>query len=422
MPIPFQGRVLPLAPGTFRALAHRNFRLFWLGQLVSLTGSWMQSLAQGWLVLRLTNSPFQLGLVGFCAFLPILLFALVGGLAADRVRRRRALLWTQGLATAQALTLTILTWTGRIQAWEVAVLAFALGTINAFDIPIRQSFLHEMTGRDDLQNAIALNSLAFNAARLIGPAIAGLVLAAAGETVCFLINTVSYVAVLAALAAIRVAPAAREDAEEGAWLAGIRDGLAYAWREARVRRLLALVSVSSVFGMPYSVLMPAVARDVLGGSERTLGYLMGASGAGAILGALVVAGRRAAKGAEGAATLGMAVFGGGLLAFSLSRSFATSFAFLVVVGAAMIVQMAVSNGFLQLAAPPALRGRVISLYTLMFLGMAPFGSLLLGFLAKHFGTPAAIGTGGAVCLASAIGFGGRRLVRRGPAVTPRPPA
>ena len=401
MSIPLQGRVLPLAPGTFRALARRDFRLYWVGQLVSLTGSWMQTLAQGWLVLRLTNSPLQLGFVSFCAFLPILLFTLVGDIAADRVRRRRALLLTQALSATQALALAALTWTGRIQVWEVAALAFALGTINAFDMPIRQAFLYELTGRGDLANAIALNSVAFNSARLIGPAVAGLVLAAMGETFCFLLNAVSYLAVLAALSAIRTPPHAGDDAE-GAWLDGIRDGVSYAWSHRAVRRILGLVAVSSVFGMSYSVLMPAVARDVLGGDQRTLGFLMGSAGAGAIVGALFVAGRRSTRASERFAALGMAGFGASLLAFSLSRSAALSAFALVLVGAAMIFQMSTSNAFVQLAAPPALRGRVVSLYGLMFLGMAPFGSLLAGFLAKHLGTPAAIGIGGVVFLASAL--------------------
>jgi MFS family permease len=403
MTIPLPGRILPLAPGTFRALRHRNFALFWTGQLVSLTGTWMQSVAQGWLVLRLSNSAFQLGVVGFCAFSPVLLFTLVGGVAADRVPRKAALLCTQTLAMVQAALLAALSAAGAVQVWHVALLAFLLGTINAFDVPIRQSFLFDLVGREDLPNAIALNSIAFNGARLVGPAIAGLVLAYLGETACFLLNAVSFLAVLAGLALIRVGTTAREP-NEGSWLGGIREGILYASRTPRVRAILVLVAVSSVFGMPYSVLMPAIARDVLGGNERTLGFLMGAAGAGAVLGALAIAGRRSTRRAGIIVAVSMTAFGASLIAFSLSRSFWLSAAILHLVGAAMIVQMATSNAFLQLLAPPALRGRVVSLYTLMFLGMAPFGSLLSGLLAKLWGTPVAVGLGGAACLATALAF------------------
>lgn len=406
MSVPLPGRILPLAPGTFRALRHRDFRLYWTGQFVSLTGTWMQSLAQGWLVLRLSNSPFQLGLVGFCAYAPVVLFTLFGGLAADRVSRRRALVVTQTLSLLQALTFALLTWTGTIQVWHVAVLAFLLGTVNSFDIPIRQSFLHELTGRDDLPNAIALNSAAFNAARLVGPAIAGVVLAEAGEAVCFLLNAASYLAVLVALLLIR--SSRRElDGAEGDWLRGIRDGVRYAWRVARIRRILVMVAVSSLFGMPYSILMPALARDVLHGDQRTLGFLMGAAGAGAVLGALLVAGRRSTRHAQGIANLAMGAFGTSLVALSWSRSVGLSLPVLVITGGAMIVQMATSNAFLQLAAPAELRGRVVSLYTLMFLGTAPFGSLLSGFAARHVGTPAAVGIGGLACVAVALALAAR---------------
>jgi MFS family permease len=285
----------------------------------------------------------------------------------------------------------------------VALLAFLLGTINAFDVPIRQSFLFDLVGREDLPNAIALNSIAFNGARLIGPAIAGLVLAYLGETACFLVNAASFLAVLAGLALIRVGTAARPP-DESSWLGGIREGILYASRTPGVRTILVLVAVSSVFGMPYSILMPAIARDVLGGNQRTLGFLMGAAGAGAVLGALAIAGRRSAGRSGIVVAVSMTAFGASLIAFSLSRSFWLSAAILHVIGAAMIVQMATSNAFLQLLAPPALRGRVVSLYTLMFLGMAPFGSLLSGILARLWGTPVAVGLGGAVCLAAALAF------------------
>jgi MFS family permease len=403
MTIPLPGRILPPTPGTFRALRHRNFSLYWTGQLVSLTGTWMQSVAQGWLVLRLSNSALQLGLVGFCAFSPVLLFTLVGGVVADRVSRKAALLWTQTLSMTLAAVLTALSATGTVTVGRVAILAFLLGTVNAFDIPIRQAFLFDLVGREDLPNAIAMNSMAFNGARLVGPAVAGLVLASFGETACFLLNAVSYLAVLLGLALIRIG-AQVKDASEGSWIGGIREGVAYAIKTPRVRTILVMVALSSVFGMSYSVLMPAIARDVLGGDQRTLGFLMGAAGAGAVLGALAIARRRSTRRSGTIVTAAMALFGASLVALSFSRSFWLSAAILHLVGGAMIVQMSTSNTFLQIVAPPALRGRVVSLYTLMFLGLAPFGALLSGYAATLLGTPAAVRIGGAVCFAAAVVF------------------
>jgi MFS family permease len=421
MTTPLEGRPLRLPPGTFRALRHRNFFLYWSGQFLSLIGTWMQSVAQGWLVLRLSNSAFQLGFVGFCAFSPMLAFTLMGGVLADRVDRKKALLWTQSLSMAQAAILTVLTATGSIRVWHVALLALVLGTVNAFDVPIRQSFLFDLVGREDLPNGIALNSMAFNSARLVGPAIAGVILAEFGETACFLANAVSYLAVLIGLALIRVR-AAEGTAGATSWLEGIREGIAFAWGARRVRTILALVAVSSIFGMSYSVLMPAIARDVLGGSQRTFGYLMGAAGAGAVVGAIAIAGRRSTKRSGGIVAFAMILFGAGLVAFSFSRRFWISASILVVIGAAMIVQMATSNAFLQLAAPPALRGRVVSLYALMFLGMAPIGSLLSGSVAKLWGTPLAIRLGGSVCLIAALSFAlTMPRLRAAPAPAPAPP-
>lgn len=388
---------------TFRALRHRDFALFWTAQAVSLSGSWMQSVAQGWLVLRLSNSPLALGWVGFSAFLPVLLFTLVGGVAADRLPRRRLLLVTQALAMAQAAGLAILTGTGAVQVWHVCVFAFALGTVNAFDIPIRQSLFLDLVGRDDLPNAIALNAAAFNGARLVGPSVAGLVLAAYGETACFALNAVSFLAVLAGLALVRV-PRTRPVASGRSWSDGVVEGIRFAWRTRTVRAVLGTVAVSAIFGMPYSVLMPAFARDVLHGDQRTLGFLMGATGAGAVLGALAVAGRRSTRRAGRIVGGSMAVFGAAIAVLSLARSFLPAAAALVVVGAAMIGQMSTANAWLQLESPPLLRGRVVSLYVLMFLGMSPFGSLLGGWVAGTMGTPWALGLGGAVCLLGAVAF------------------
>jgi MFS family permease len=406
------GRVLPLAPGTFRALRHRDFRLLWLGQVVSLTGSWMQSTAQGWLVLRLSDSAFYLGLIGFCTFAPIMLFALVAGVAADRLPRRATLLWTQTASTFLALALTFLTWTGMVEVWHVAVLAFGLGTAAAFDIPVRQSFLQDLVGREDLPNAIALNSLAFNGARLVGPAVGGVMVAALGEAPCFLVNAVSFGAVIAAIAAIRARGEAAPSRREESWLAGIRDGLAFARRTTLVRVLLGLVVVSSIFGMPYTILMPVFARDVLDVGSRGLGFLMGAAGLGAMIGALYVAGRKSVRRSGPVVAWSIGIFGSALIAFSLSRSFAVAIPFLVVVGGAMITQLSTSNALLQLNAPEEMRGRVVSLYMLCFIGMAPIGSLLSGAMARWIGAPLTVGVGGAVCVLAGAWLGLRLPVLR----------
>jgi MFS family permease len=366
----------------------------------------MQSTAQGWLVLRLSDSPFLLGLVGFCNLVPFLLFALPAGVAADRLPRRRALMYTQGIAMIQAAILAALTWFGTVRVWHVGALAFVLGTVMAFDIPIRQSLLQDMVGRDDLPNAIAMNSLAFNSARLVGPALAGMVVAVLGESACFLINTVSFGAILAAIATIRTAGDA-QGGTDGGWMGGIRDGLSYARRTPRIRILLQLVVVSSVFGMPYAILMPVFARDILDIGSEGLGFLMGASGLGSMIGALYIAGRKSVKRSGPVVAWAIGAFGAGLVAFSVSRSVWISLPCLVLVGAAMIAQMATSNALIQLSAPPALRGRVVSLYMLCFIGMAPLGSLLAGWCTRWIGTAATVGIGGGICLANALWFAWR---------------
>jgi len=395
------GRTLPLGPGTFRALRHRDFRLLWLGQLVSLTGGWMQSAAQGWLVLRLTDSALYLGVVGFCNFAPILVGSLPAGVVADRLDPRRTLLALNALATLNASALAVLTATGRINLPAVALIALIGGSVSAFEIPVRQKFLLDLVGRDDLANAIALNSLAFNGARLIGPSVAGVVLAAAGEAACFAANAASFGAVLLGLFALRTRPDRSAHGEES-WTAGIRRGLAYARGSRRVRVLLALVIVSGLFGLPYNVLLPVFARDVLKVGESGLGFLMGASGLGAVIGALYLAGRTSHRRSGPVVATAIALFGLGLIGLGLSRSFALSLACLTVVGFAMIVQMATSNTLLQLNAPPEMRGRVVSLYLMAFAGSAPFGALFGGALARAIGAPAAVIAGGTVCLAAAI--------------------
>jgi MFS family permease len=405
MSIPLPGRVLPLKPGTFRALRNRNYRLLWTGQIVSLTGSWMQSVAQGWLVLRLTDSPLLLGLVGFCSYIPVLLFALAAGAAADRVPRRRALFWTHGVATAIALSLGLLTATGVVRVWHVALLALVQGTTAAFDIPVRQAFLQDLVGREDLQNAIALNSTAFNSARMIGPALAGVLLPWLGEASCFFLNAASYGAVIVGLVLIRGVRGPTGAA--GSFTSAIRSGLAYAVRAPRVRALLALVVVASVFGLPYAVLMPVFARDVLETGARGLGLLMGASGLGATIGALYLAGRTSSRRSGRIVAGALAALGTSLVVLGVSRSFPVSLLAVGVAGGAVVAQMATSNTLLQLSTPAEMRGRIVSLYMLCFVGMAPFGSLLAGWVGDVLGVTWAVGAGGVACLVAAAVFATR---------------
>ena len=380
-----------------RALRHRDFRLLWIGQILSLTGSWMQSAAQGWLVLKLTGSPLHLGWIGFCTFIPGLLFALPAGVAADRFPRRTMLLILQVAALLLAATLTVLTWTGAVQPWHIAVLALGTGTVIAFEIPIRQSFLQVLVGRDDLPNAIALNSLAFNSARMLGPTLAGFLLAFWGEEICFGLNTLSFAAVLIALLMLH-SRGAPENAPRGSWLQGIQAGLSYAGGHRRVRTLLSLIVVSSIFAMPYSILTPVFARDILHAGSEGLGLLMGAAGMGAMAGALALAARRSVQGAPERVTWALMLLGTSLILFAGSTSLYLSMACMFLTGIGIITQLATSNIFLQMTAPQEMRGRIISLFMLSLIGMAPFGSLLSGFAARSIGAPATLMIGGAVCI------------------------
>ena len=414
MSYPLPGRTLPPTPGMFRALTHRNFRLLWIGQLVSLTGSWMQSTAQGWLVLRLTDSAFYLGLVGFCNFFPMMVLSLPAGVAADRLRPRTALLAIQGFALVNAFGLWAVTASDVVRPWHILAFALGNGTAVAFEIPIRQRFLQDLVGRDDLPNAIALNSLAFNGARLLGPSAAGFLLAAMGEAACFLVNTLSYAGVLVALLRIHAPPQTAVPREDG-WRRQMHEGIAYVTGSRRVRILLALVIVAALFGMPYQVLLPVFARDVLGAGSRGLGLLMGAAGLGAVGGALFLAARRTHRRSAPVVAIALAAFGGGLVAFAFSRTLALSFACMVVVGAALIVQMATSNTLLQLSAPEHMRGRVISLYLLSFATAAPIGALAAGWIARRVGAPWTVAGGGALCVLAAIAFATRIPSLRRPA-------
>ncbi|MBZ0100949.1 MAG: MFS transporter [Thermoanaerobaculia bacterium] len=365
------------ARATFRALRHRNYRLFFFGQLVSLIGTWMQSVAQAWLAYRLTGSAALLGVVAFSGQIPAFLFASWGGVVADRWPRRRILLATQVASMLLAGTLAGLTLSNRIEVPHLLVIAALLGVVNAFDIPARQAFVVEMVGREDLINAIALNSSIFNGARVVGPALAGVLVARFGEGWCFLLNATSYLAVLASLLAIDV-PEAAGARPTGSTLSRIVEGFRYAAAARPVRALLLLLGVVSLTAMPFSVLMPIFADRILGGGAASLGLLMGASGVGALAGALVLASRRGIAGLGRFVALSAAGFGVCLVLFSLSRRLWLSVALQVPVGFFMISQMASSNTLIQSLVPDRVRGRVMALYTMMFMGMAPFGALLAG--------------------------------------------
>jgi MFS family permease len=394
-------------PDALRALRHRNYRLFFFGQLVSLSGTWMQSVAQSWLAYRLTGSAAMLGLVGFAGQIPALLFSPAGGLVADRFDRRRVLVATQASAMALAFALAALTLAGRISIHGILALAALSGVVNAFDIPTRQAFAADMVGKDDLVNAIALNSSVFNGARVAGPAAAGLLVAAIGEGWCFFWNGVSYVAVIAGLLAMRLARRPRPGRHPPA-LQSLREGFDFVRDNRPVAALLLLLGLVSLTGMPYSVLMPVFADEILGGGARTLGLLMGATGCGALLGAAALATRKSVRGLGGFVAVSAGGLGVALVAFAFSRDFALSVALLVPVGFFMMSEMASSNTLIQSLTPDALRGRVIALYAMMFMGMAPLGALAAGFAAARIGAPATVAAGGAVCIAGALLFA-RRL-------------
>ncbi|MBP7052051.1 MAG: MFS transporter [Phycisphaerae bacterium] len=391
-------------PHVVRALRHRNYRLFFGGQLISLIGTWMQAVAQSWLVYRLTGSAALLGLVGFANQIPVFLLAPLGGSVADRYNRHRILLGTQTSAMLLAFILAGLTLSGGVHVWHIFVLASLLGVVNAVDIPTRQAFAVDMVGRDDLINAIALNSSMINGARILGPAVAGVLVASVGEGWCFLANAVSFLAVIASLLSMDVTSQIRVPLP-GSALVSILQGFHYVAHTGPIRALLLLLGLVSLMGMPYAVLMPVFADEILHGGPRGLGLLMGASGVGALIGALVLALRRGIRGLSSWIALGAAGFGVSLMLFSQSRSFWLSMALLVPVGFSMIIEMAASNTLIQSLIPDELRGRVMAVYSMMFMGMAPFGSLLAGTLAHRVGAPATVLLGGAACIAGAAMFG-----------------
>jgi len=380
-------------PAGLRALGHRDFRLFWCGQLVSLIGTWMQSVGQAWLVLELTNSPFRLGLIGALQFGPILLFSFLSGAISDRVRKRRLLLGTQTALMLQAFTLAVLVWSGRVQFWHVAVLAALYGLATTLDMPSRQAYIAHLVPRGDLMNAIALNSAVFNGARVVGPAVAGLLVARYGTAAAFVVNGASFIAVIAALAAIRTegTPSPRRGIGLRAELA---EGVRYAAGTPRVALVMALLTVVGLFLVSMNVLVPLIAREVLHEGAHGFGLLMASLGLGAMAGALAVAVL-----SVGRPPLGMVVgpalaAAGLLLLLSTARHFGATAAVLVALGFAQIVFMTTCNTTVQIAVPDELRGRVMGLYALVFAGMTPIGALIMGTVAEHWGVSRACAVGG----------------------------
>jgi len=415
-------------PATLRAMRHRNFQLFFSGQLISLIGTWMQTVAQSWLVYRLTGSSLLLGSVGFASQFPVFLVAPLGGIVADRHNRHRVVIGTQTAAMILALILAALTLTRTIQVWHIFVLAALLGVVNAFDIPGRQSFIVDMVGKEDLMNAIALNSSMFNGARIIGPAIAGVLVAKIGEGWCFFANGISYIAVIIGLLLMRVQPRVHRTAASP--LAHIIEGFRFVRRTAPIRAILLLLGLVSLVAMPYTVLMPIFADKILHGGARGLGILMGATGVGALLGALTLASRSGVHGLGRWVAFSCGAFGVSLILFSFSRNLWLSAALLLPVGFFMMLQMSSSNTLIQAMVPDHLRGRVMAVYSMMFMGMAPFGALFAGALADRLGAPITVSMGAVACVGGAALFGlqlpkirveGRRLIVAQAAAGGEPP-
>jgi MFS family permease len=388
----------------FRSLRYRNYRLFFAGQSVSLIGTWIQRIAMPWMVYDLTKSVFLLGLVGFIGQVPTFLLSPFAGVLTDRWNRYHIMITTQLLAMLQAVILTWLVFNKSVEVWHIVVLSGFLGCINAFDIPARQSFVIKMVEKkEDLSNAIALNSSMVNGARLIGPSIAGILLASTGEGICFLINALSYVFVIWSLLLMKVAPY-KKRVQNKPVFKEFKEGFNYTFGYIPIKYTILLLSLVSLMGMPYTVLMPVFAKDILHGGSHTFGFLMGASGLGALTGALYLASRKSVIGLDKIIPLAAATFGTGLILFSFSRFFALSFLLMVIIGLGMMLQMASSNTIMQTIVEDEKRGRVMSFYTMAFMGTAPFGSLLAGSLAKIIGVPSTILVGGMSCILGALFF------------------
>ena len=386
----------------FRALRHRNFRLFCLGQLISLSGTWMQSVAQTWLVYRLTRSELLVGLTNFCLQLPVFALAPLGGVFSDRHSRRRIVVVTQALSMALALALAALTLWGHVEVWHVLALAAVLGCVNAFDMPARQSFLVQMASPEDLLNAIALNSSIFNFARVAGPGIAGLLVARFGEGVCFAINGLSFVPVIASLAAMRLAPFERA-VVESPW-EHLLEGFRYAYRTLHIRYLLLLLAAATISSAPALVLMPFFAGEILGRGSEGMGMLLASMGIGALIGTLVLAGRATLRGLTRVVVYGAGGLGASLILFAASRRFPLSLVIMFGVGFSALRHLASTNTLIQTLIADRYRGRIMSMYTMTVVGLGPFGSLLSGAVAERHGAPVTVAAGGVLSLGAALIF------------------
>jgi len=391
-----------MATKRFSALRYRDFRLFWIGQLVSLSGTWMQSVAQGWLVYSLTKSPFYLGMVAAAGSLPILLFTLAGGIVADRFRKRNLLLMTQASSIVPALLLGALTEFNLIVVWQVALLAALLGTINAFDIPARQSFLVDLVGKKSLTNAIALNSAAFHGARMVGPVIAGMAIAYIGLPACFYLNAFSFLAVIVALSKIKT----RGDIHGSSkgFIKDFVEGIQYMRSRPDVYRTIVLIAFFSLLGMPFITLLPAFADQVFRAGAKGFGFLVGATGAGALSAALILAFKGDITEKNRFMSLAALCFPVSLLVFSLSANLYLALAALAVIGWSLVSFLATANSFIQLSVPDNLRGRAMSVYTLVFLGTAPIGNSLMGTFADAVGSAKAVGVAAFLCIIAAVIF------------------
>ncbi len=391
-----------------RALRHRNYRLFFSGQSISLIGTWITRIATSWLVYRLSGSALLLGVVGFAGQIPSFIMAPFAGVLVDRWNRHRLLIATQVLALLQSLALAVLALAGLIKIWHIVVLSIFQGLVNAFDMPARQAFVVEMVDRrEDLANAIALNSSMVNAARLLGPSIGGVVIAAVGEGWCFMLDAISYLAVIASLLAMKITRRMVGATNDANMFQQLREGWSYVVHFAPIRNVLLLLALVSLVGMPYAVLMPIFANQVLHGGPNTLGSLMAASGVGALIGTLFLAARKTVLGLGKFIPLMAATFGAGLVAFSYSRRLWLSLLLMVVTGLGFMVQMAVSNTVLQTIVDEDKRGRVMSFYTMAFMGTAPFGSLLAGVAAERIGAPHTLLIGGLGCILGGLWFATR---------------
>jgi MFS family permease len=379
-------------PKMVAALHHHNFRLFWFGQMISLVGTWMQNVARGWLVLQMTNSPFLLGLVSMLGTLPVLFIAPFGGVLADKLNKRTVVITTQITAMLLAFALATLILTKHVQYWHIVVLASILGVTMAIDAPTRQSFIVEMVGKKDLLNAIALNSSIFNLARILGPALAGLIISAIGIVLCFYVNGISYLAVIAGLFMMKgnFSPKKKNNTHV---LRDIRDGFGYARRDKNIISLITLVALSSIFIMPYAMLMPVFARDILQVGAKGLGILLASAGVGALVGALTLAFLSDYRKKGRFVMAGTTTFVIATALFSFSNSYPISLLLLLFIGWGMVMQNASINSLLQTIAPDHLRGRIMSLYVLFFMGMMPFGSFQAGFIADHLGAQMALRIG-----------------------------